>query len=671
MSLAAGDARFLSWGVYLEPYESIDRIRYILFYDIRNHKLLLINSSLSSSQPSSYDFTCVSRCQSSDNDETELILDLDNTKQSYTVNFFFDSEYDRDCNYKLLLGIINQNVLQIAPKYGLNADLEIGCQIQKIQRKHIDHDADKETSKIVAQDKDSTITSEWKPRILSLIQNRILLFRDKTIDYHPLTMISINAASFRYYKTELYDHTVQIWLSNNLMYQFHLGDKKAMNALNGKLRSALSLYNQYGLNRFHPEKIAPKHLVSHLNNDFSSDDDGPDLPKSPELLKKHISTKTHQIISPSAKTEITQLTQQNEQQTEEAVFKAHEYMQSDTDQEATGTDDESSDAETDTDSLNEAADGDINNSDSDDPKIAKPETAHDRTGGGGGHGRHGGGNNLATIFTFRPSKKLKSRPLPPRPISTTAAAKPSGGKPRAGAGNMSIKLPSNVPPAIVTNTNTNTNTNKPSPSPSHQLSQLSPITPSKRERRLSEPDYGAIFSAASGGNGNNYRYHHTPHFSNQTECKLQQPISPVFDQAEVVKHVQASGAATPTPLQQSTQPSLDNNEADIQNPSSSKSKSKTKENINKEGNNLKINALTLTTKKVQHNHSANNGVEPHIIRNQSRNLSLSVNEPDISRRKSTKKFGDADIDGTAATGDGTTNTIQAYARGSIDNLQKK
>lgn len=236
MSLATGDARFLSWGAYLEPYESIDRIRYILFYDISNNKLLLINNS--SSSPSSYDFTCVSKCQSSDNDETELILDLDNTKQSYTVNFYFDSEFDRDCNVKLLMSIISQNILQVASKYGLTADLEIGCQIQKIEKKQ---------DKLKLVNNDSTITTDWKPRILSLIQNRILLFRDKTIDYHPLLMISLNAASFRYYKTELYDHTIQIWLSNDLMYQFHLGDKKAVNALNGKIRSALSLYNQYGL----------------------------------------------------------------------------------------------------------------------------------------------------------------------------------------------------------------------------------------------------------------------------------------------------------------------------------------------------------------------------------------------------------------------------------------
>lgn len=250
MSLA-GDARFLSWGVYLEPYESIDRIRYILFYDIRNHKLLLINSA--SSQPSSYDFTCVSQCQCGPDDETLLILDLDNTKQSYTVNFYYDSEYDRDCNYKLLISIINQNILQIATKYGVTADLEIGCQVQTIQsipnndNKDIKQNKKDKNKNKHKHKKNKTITSEWKPRILSLIHNRILLFRDKTIDYHPLLMISLNESSFKYYKTEFYDHTVQIWLSKNLMYQFHLGDKKAMNSLNGKIRTALSLYNQYGL----------------------------------------------------------------------------------------------------------------------------------------------------------------------------------------------------------------------------------------------------------------------------------------------------------------------------------------------------------------------------------------------------------------------------------------
>ena len=90
-------------------------------------------------------------------------------------------------------------------------------------------------------------------------------------------------------------------------------------------------------------------------------------------------------------------------------------MQSDTDHEA-DDDEESSDEETDTDSI----DRDLQNSDSDDPKIAKPETD-----------RAQDGDPMGTIFTFRP--------LPPRPISTSAAHKPT---------NISIKLPSNAPPPI-------------------------------------------------------------------------------------------------------------------------------------------------------------------------------------------------------------------------------
>merc|ERR1712113_1302841 len=81
-------------------------------------------------------------------------------------------------------------------------------------------------------------------------------------------------------------------------------------------------------------------------------------------------------------------------------------MGSDTDNEdLNGTEDETSNDETD-DEINEADPGAHHRDDSDDPKIAKPEILN------------------GTIFTFRSSKKLKSRPVPPRPISTTAAAKP-------------------------------------------------------------------------------------------------------------------------------------------------------------------------------------------------------------------------------------------------------
>ena len=220
----SGDARFLSWGVYLEPNSSINRLRYILFFDLRNSKLLLINCSTQT--PSSYDFSCVSDCDIDlDLDETHLILDLKNTQQSYTVNLYFDSFYDRNCCNELLTSIKQQKILQIAPKFGITADLEIGCQIQE-----------KSASK-----------SQWQPRVLSLVQNRILLFRDKSQDYHPLKMISLNEPMFKYYKTDYYDHTIEIHLSHNKIYQFHLGDDNAINRLNSRIRLALSQYNKAGL----------------------------------------------------------------------------------------------------------------------------------------------------------------------------------------------------------------------------------------------------------------------------------------------------------------------------------------------------------------------------------------------------------------------------------------
>eukprot|EP01084_Bolivina_argentea_P191980 329662_1 len=125
----AGDARFLSWGAYLEPIGAASRIRYILFFDLRNSKLLLINED--NQQPSSYDFSCVSDCELNlDSDDTHLTLELKNTQQSYTVNLFLDSYYDRNCCYELLTAIKEQNLVETATKYGITADLGIGCQIQ-------------------------------------------------------------------------------------------------------------------------------------------------------------------------------------------------------------------------------------------------------------------------------------------------------------------------------------------------------------------------------------------------------------------------------------------------------------------------------------------------------------------------------------------------------------
>ena len=373
-------------------------------------------------------------------------------------------------------------------------------------------------------------------------------------------------------------------------------------------------------NRFHPDQIAPKHLIKHINNDFDHDGDGPDLPKSSALNKKEKEKDflnklhAHNIISPSARTEFTA---QNEKQTEEAVFKAHEYMQSDTDNEDLAmSEDETSNDETDDEiGVNEADPGGHHHrDDSDDPKIAKPETSN------------------GTIFTFRPSKKLKSRPVPPRPISTTAAALPkpintrltpiSGGKPSKGL--------------------------TPTKSPTTPALNLSPITASKRERRLSEPDYGTIFNNTAHGYS-----HHAAHFSNQTECKLQQPISPILPQI------------TPKLLQQSTQPDIDDNGNEI--PMNKK--------VNMDG---KVSANNKEMKNTNHaqNASGNGMVPPYaVIRNQSRNISVA--EPDtLSRRhsKSTKRFGKLDIDDRetekSKEQDGEIGDREEYHRGSIDNIMQ-
>eukprot|EP01083_Nonionella_stella_P264498 897200_1 len=119
MSLA-GDARFLSWGLHLEPSESKSRVRYLLFFDIRNHKLLLINCD--NQQLSSYDFSCIANSQSStNNNNTLVILNLSNRKQCYTVHLYLDSTFDRDCCNALLTSIVKRSILSIASKYGTSA----------------------------------------------------------------------------------------------------------------------------------------------------------------------------------------------------------------------------------------------------------------------------------------------------------------------------------------------------------------------------------------------------------------------------------------------------------------------------------------------------------------------------------------------------------------------
>merc|ERR1719162_1408999 len=124
-----GDTRFLSWGLFLEPSSTSDRLRYLLFFDTAGHKLMLIECH--TQQPSSYAFSCVSESERSDDDDGRvLILGLDNSTQSYTVSFYFDSAYDRNCCHELLLCILKHTIDAVAPKYGTVADLEIGCQVQ-------------------------------------------------------------------------------------------------------------------------------------------------------------------------------------------------------------------------------------------------------------------------------------------------------------------------------------------------------------------------------------------------------------------------------------------------------------------------------------------------------------------------------------------------------------
>eukprot|EP01084_Bolivina_argentea_P029768 55248_1 len=384
----AGDARFLSWNVFLEPFKRIHRVRYILFFDIQNHKLLLINCA--NQQSSSYDFSCVSNCKISDKNRTLLTLYLKNTKQSYTVGFYFDSNYDRNCGNDLLNAIITKTILKTVTKYGVADEVfQIGCQVQ--------HIANRKPKKI----------TQWQPRILSLIQNRILLFRDKSTDYHPQTMISLNERNFKCYKTASYDHTIQIHMSHNMVYQLHLGDTTALNSLITKLKSSLTVYNKRALSRFHPDKL-PMNKV-----------------------KKKIESG----ISPT-----TECTEQNQDQSEAAVYKAHEYMQSDTD-----------DNETDTGQSDDSVHANKTT-------VAPPETT------------------TTVTHTFR-------------------------------FGNMANNSQSTT---------------------SHTAAQVTTPQPQPPQLKQSDPDAQAIAAL---------RYRHFPQFSNQTECKLQHPMSPISDALEPYKIV--------------------------------------------------------------------------------------------------------------------------------------
>ena len=225
----AGDYRFLSWGCTLQPCESQDQLRYLLFFNISNRKLLLINSN--TQEIMSYAFSCVSECAISSTDDKLLTLDLDNSaQQTCTIKLYFDSEYDRHCCNELLSSILSKSIDQSIKKYGVAADIEIGCQIQQISSKQMHQNE-----------------NEWKPRVLSLVQNRILFFCDKSTDYHPLSMISLNDEHIQIYKTQYYDHTIQLHLSNGIMHLIHLGDESSFNTFISKLKSAIGKYNKLAI----------------------------------------------------------------------------------------------------------------------------------------------------------------------------------------------------------------------------------------------------------------------------------------------------------------------------------------------------------------------------------------------------------------------------------------
>ena len=225
----SGDARLLSWGLYLETSSSVHRIRFLCCFDIQNEKLHLINSE---HQPSIYDFWCISGCVLSKKDKSLLSLQLDNTKQSYKVKLYLDSALDRDSIHQLFRAVMKQNIVPIAARLGWTADLEIGVQAHRIQRGYKDS---------------SPKRAHWQPRILSLVQNRILLFRDKSRDFHPVEMLSLSTTSFTLYRVELYEHTVQMHCSKQLVFQFHLGDDNALHSLTESIRSALTKYNPNAL----------------------------------------------------------------------------------------------------------------------------------------------------------------------------------------------------------------------------------------------------------------------------------------------------------------------------------------------------------------------------------------------------------------------------------------
>merc|ERR1712154_677837 len=105
------------------------------------------------------------------------------------------------------------------------------------------------------------------------------------------------------------------------------------------------------------------------------------------------------------------------------------------------------------------------------------------------------------------SIKLKSKQIPLRPISATSAS--------AAAAILPQQPPS---------------------------TSIGGITSQKRK---SEPDYGAVFNISTNPISN---------FSNQTECKLQQPTSPVSND-DALDGVVKNGA--PKLLQQSIQPNID------------------------------------------------------------------------------------------------------------------
>lgn len=230
----SGDTRLLCWGLYLESPSTPERVRYLLFIDSANDRFQIIDNDGHNFKSNTYDFWTIASSEVSEKDNCLVILQLDNTKQSYSVTLFLESTLDRDCVYQLLNAARNANISPMAARLGWTAELEIGVQAQRIQPRHSGR-------------KQSSTRSPWMPRILSVVHNRILLFRDKSNDFHPTELLSLSTPSFAVYRAEMYEHTIQVHSTKDVVYQFHCCDDMAVDSLLEHIRSALTKYNPNAL----------------------------------------------------------------------------------------------------------------------------------------------------------------------------------------------------------------------------------------------------------------------------------------------------------------------------------------------------------------------------------------------------------------------------------------